>query len=343
MRIPAANWEANHLTWEATLFKKTQLGIHRHCLALLESYARSAPAWERYCLAAYVSIGSAVARCLGVDTATIWRNAESITDDIMVASCLSPHGVIELLRTYVKLRREGINHLPFEQARMDIYDQPFYPVVTHFTFALQPSAIARLRFVREIVAAMTDGPAAAADLGCGSGFILTEVLLSKPSWIGHGLDISAECVEYAKRLAAHKRIGERVEFTAEDIAQLPYEDGSLDLVIVSEVLEHVPEGGRVLAGIARVLRPGGQLVLTIPLESHTPAHLQTFRSPEELLSLCEAAGLSIKRAEPQWHFGFGDDRKHLFALMENCADTWVYAMVPESVADEAVQRSVPWE
>lgn len=325
------------MTWETALFRKTRLSGYRNCLTLLESYADCAPAWERGCLAAYATLGPALARCLGADTTAMWKSAESIVSDILAASSLSPHEVAGLLRRYVKIKLEGKNHMPFEQALIGIYAQPFYPLVTHFTFALQPSAIARLKFVLETAVMMTDGPAAVADLGCGSGLILTEVLLMKPAWTGYGLDISAACVGYARRLAAHKNVADRVEFVVEDVSQLPYEDESLDLVIASEVMEHVPEPGQVITGIARALRPGGRLVLTIPLESHTPAHLQTFRSPQELLSLCESADLDVKHAEPQWHFSFGDDRRHLFALMEKPLVTAGDASGIESNAEEIVQ------
>ncbi len=331
------------MDWDVALFKKTPLGAYRNCLALLESYANCAPSWVHWCLTAYLTIGSALARCSGADTTAMWRNAESIIGDIFAASRLSPRGVIELLHRYVKLKLEGKDHLPFEQACAEIYEQPFYPLVTHFTFALQPSAIARLRFVREVAASMTDGPAEVADLGCGSGLILNEVLQMKPFWSGHGLDISPASVDYAKRLAAHKRVAARVEFVAGDIAQLPFEDESLDLVIASEVMEHVPEPGLVLMGISRVLRPGGQLVITIPLESHTPAHLQTFRSPEEFLSLCETAGLNINRVNPRWHFSFGDDRRHLFAQMEKPAVPWADVTCLESTALAAALGGIEFE
>jgi ubiquinone/menaquinone biosynthesis C-methylase UbiE len=303
------------MSWEVALFKKTGFGDYRNCLALLESYTRCASAGERLCLAAFVAIGSGLSRCLGADISNVWRKAETIIADISAASGLSSSQVIELLRRYVKLKLEEKDHLPVRQAQADIYNQSFYPVVTHFTFALQPSAMARLKYIREIVAAMSDSRAAVADLGCGSGLILTEVLLMKPSWIGHGLDVSEASIEYARRLALHKGVADRAQFIAKDIVRLPYEDESLDLVIASEVLEHLPEPELILMEIMRALRPGGQLILTIPIESVTPAHLQTFRNADEFLSVCKKTDFSVKRLNPQWHFSFGDDRRHLFAVL----------------------------
>jgi SAM-dependent methyltransferase len=323
------------MSWESALLQKTRLGAYRHCLALLDAYTESAPAWERCCLTAYVTIGPVLARCLGADTLKMWQSADGVVADMLAASNLSPSGITEMLRRYVRVKLDGEDHLPFGQACAEIYSQPFYPVVTHFTFALQPSACARMRFVREIVECMTDGPAAVADLGCGPGVILSELLLMKPLWTGYGLDISLACVDYAKRLATHKHVADRTEVTLGDIAELPFEDESLDLVIASEVIEHVPESELVLMEIARTLRPGGQLVITIPLESHTPAHLQTFHGPEELFSHCETADLRLKSAHAQWHFSFGDDRRHLFAQFESPAPRVLEATRPASAVTAA--------
>ncbi len=49
-----------------------------------------------------------------------------------------------------------------------------------------------------------------------------------------------------------------------DALALPYEDASFDIVLISEVLEHVPEDERAIAELVRVLKPGGVAAVTVP-------------------------------------------------------------------------------
>jgi len=51
---------------------------------------------------------------------------------------------------------------------------------------------------------------------------------------------------------------------------LPVADGTFDTVLATEVLEHVPDPSRMLCEISRVLRPGGNLILSVPF--HEPLH-----------------------------------------------------------------------
>ena len=55
----------------------------------------------------------------------------------------------------------------------------------------------------------------------------------------------------------------------EDITRLTLPDASLDLVVSSDVLEHVPDLGAAFAETARVLRPGGQHLFTVPPRERT--------------------------------------------------------------------------
>lgn len=304
---------------EAKLLNRTRLGKYQHCLRLIEANAGFAPLWERVCLALYISLGPTVARLFGADTAESWMRADQIIADVLAVTGAPPEEIAHQLRQYVRLKREREAHLSFDEAREEIYDQSFYPVVTHFTYALQPSAAARLDFIKGVVESIPAERASAADLGCGSGVILSEILSMKPLWTGYGLDISEAAIKYARRVAEHKGVGERTVFRAIDIADLPFEDESLDLVVASEIIEHMPEPQRVVNEIARVLRPHGKIAITMPLESHTPAHFHALSSGEDLRSLCEQAGLLVRRLEPRWHFGFGDDRRHIFTMAEASA------------------------
>jgi SAM-dependent methyltransferase len=56
----------------------------------------------------------------------------------------------------------------------------------------------------------------------------------------------------------------RVGAVRGDALRLPFEDGAFDRVIASEVLEHIPADHVAMAELARVLRPGGSMAITVP-------------------------------------------------------------------------------
>ena len=58
--------------------------------------------------------------------------------------------------------------------------------------------------------------------------------------------------------------GALAEATAGDALALPYADGTFDVVIASEILEHVPADEAAIAELVRILKPGGKLAVTVP-------------------------------------------------------------------------------
>lgn len=99
------------------------------------------------------------------------------------------------------------------------------------------------------------------DIGCGAGMDL--LLAAKrvgPSGHAIGVDMTPEMRERA--LASTQIAGlTNVEVRAGDSEALPVEDASIDVVISNGVLNLVPDKRKAYSEIARVLRPGGRLLL----------------------------------------------------------------------------------
>lgn len=77
-----------------------------------------------------------------------------------------------------------------------------------------------------------------------------------------GIDISLRFLKYAQK---HKRIKKALR---EDITKkTSLAPNSIDILIISETLEHLPEHKEVLKEIKRVLKPGGKLIVTVPYDT----------------------------------------------------------------------------
>jgi SAM-dependent methyltransferase len=86
-----------------------------------------------------------------------------------------------------------------------------------------------------------------------------------------------------------------------DIQEMPQiGDGSFDTILCTQVLEHVPRPWRAMAELSRVLRPGGQLILSVPHLSavHEPPHDFYRYTRFGLTALCTQSGLEVLRLEP---------------------------------------------
>ncbi len=106
------------------------------------------------------------------------------------------------------------------------------------------------------------------DAGCGNGRHLFEAF----KWPGVnvvGLDMKSEDVTKARNMMRlMEKEGQGGEgswgiFTG-DITRLPFSDHSFDVVICSEVLEHIPDETEAIREITRVLKPGEILAVSVP-------------------------------------------------------------------------------
>jgi SAM-dependent methyltransferase len=98
------------------------------------------------------------------------------------------------------------------------------------------------------------------DLGCGDGLI-GQILFRGSQPVDVGLDPWADQVCQAAASKAYRHVDQG------DGHVLPYPDGSFATVFSNSVLEHIPDLQPVLRETARVLRPGGRLIFTVPSDA----------------------------------------------------------------------------
>jgi ubiquinone/menaquinone biosynthesis C-methylase UbiE len=99
-------------------------------------------------------------------------------------------------------------------------------------------------------------------LGCGTGVEVREIL-RRPDFRGRvtAIDISADLVERGKGLAEQEGVAGRIEWLVGDAQELRLSDGAFDLVLAHTLVSHVPDPKRVVEQAARVVRPGGTIVI----------------------------------------------------------------------------------
>ena len=107
------------------------------------------------------------------------------------------------------------------------------------------------------------------DLGCGFGRHAFEAARRGAAVVA--LDAGADEVAGVRAtLGAMVEAGEldrsavRAGAVQGDALRLPFADGAFDRVIASEVLEHIPDDVAAMVELARVLRPGGSMAVTVP-------------------------------------------------------------------------------
>jgi SAM-dependent methyltransferase len=122
----------------------------------------------------------------------------------------------------------------------------------------QPATALWRVFEVEVVLSRLRGDGRGLDLGCGDGE-LAAVMLSGAGLRWTGLDIDAHDAELARRRGFHDAVH------VAPASRIPEGDASFDLVFANSSLEHMDDLEGVLAEVARVLKPGGRFVFTVPL------------------------------------------------------------------------------
>lgn len=107
------------------------------------------------------------------------------------------------------------------------------------------------------IAAGTPYGAHVLDVGAGPGHLLVQLARQRPDLRLTGADVSPDMAEIASGHLAE--FGDRARAVTADVTDLPFPDGTFDLVVTSFSAHHWPDVAAGVAEIGRVLRPDGHL------------------------------------------------------------------------------------
>lgn len=145
------------------------------------------------------------------------------------------------------------------------------------------------------------------DIGCGMGTFTLEAAARGAFAVG--LDLAPAGIAAAQRVAKEENVT-TASFTLADAARLPFRSDSADIIIAADFTEHLDDDTfyRVLHDLARVMKPGGTLVIYTPEAGHIferlrergilleqePSHIG-IRSASELARATEKVGFRVER------------------------------------------------
>lgn len=210
---------------------------------------------------------------------------------------------------------------------------------------------------QEVIARLAprEGVRTVLDAGAASGW-LAETLARRGFRVS-ALDLGLDSIRRAKERLRTR--GVRVDFLQGDIYRLPFAEGGLDAVTASEILEHLEDPPAALREVARVVRPGGTVVLCTPYRERiettlcihcnqkTPvnAHLHSF-SENDLTLLLNEAGFRVERivrflSRPAERFGLSGLTVHLPFSLWRAADAFACRVLKREcyIAVKAVRNA----
>jgi len=126
------------------------------------------------------------------------------------------------------------------------------------------------------------------EVGCGAGHVLERFRNVRRT----GVDLSEGMIRRARR-----RLGEAATLLRASAERLPFDAGEFDIVLCTEVLEHVPDPAAVIAELTRVAASGGRVVVSIPNEVNIDRIKRTIRRLPVLRQLLR----TLAAEGNEWH------------------------------------------
>jgi len=233
----------------------------------------------------------------------------------------------------------GTNGAPRTAAEEKAFYDDMWSRYGHLEGA-SPAAFHRRRLVVALAARAARPGMRVLDVGCGMGELLRDLAARLPEAHIAGADLSERSIVESRKL------NPTFDLFALDVAAIdlagaaPARAGQYDLVVCSEVLEHIPDHRRAAANLAALLAPGGRLIVTVPggkmsRFDQAIGHQRHYR-PDDLRALLAGAGLVVDDVLA-WGFPF----HNLYRTAVRLASRMTLPGEPQAAAAPSGDRSGP--
>ncbi|MET3889535.1 SAM-dependent methyltransferase [Bosea sp. OAE506] len=152
---------------------------------------------------------------------------------------------------------------------------------------------ARNRLIAGLVGRYASDARQVLEVGCGTGYVTMALQDVLPAASIVATEIYANGLPYAAA-----RLGHGVQLMQMDATRIPFVE-EFDLVCAFDVVEHITDDEQAIAAMAKSLKPGGQLFLSVPQHQWLWSQVDAFShhkrryARRELAQKCQRAGLSI--------------------------------------------------
>lgn len=123
---------------------------------------------------------------------------------------------------------------------------------------IDPAFARRSQLILEEIDA--EKPQVILDAGCGRGFYVHAFTFFPFITHIHGIDVSEKYLKTAQKHITDPR----VKLQKASIYELPYPDNTFDMIVSSEVMEHLSDDAKALKELKRVLKKNGSVLITVP-------------------------------------------------------------------------------
>lgn len=192
-----------------------------------------------------------------------------------------------------RYRYAGMNTSPFESYLINLYYKCYGTPDLHSHI--------RWRFIKNYI---NLGAQTTLDIGCGAGILLFEMAKNLPNITAVGVDINEESIEHANQIKNKLKLKNLIFHCLDITRSFSRLDNCFEQVLLIDVLEHVVEDEKLIAAVSNILKPGGNLIISVPtpnypkifgIEFHKEiGHVRDGYWMEELIEMLGKHGLSIE-------------------------------------------------